>query len=55
MRVPLKPVAGAVADLTAPIPATAALGAGFLASAAAIYRWEVPADAAAGEARQFAD
>ncbi|WP_049902658.1 MFS transporter [Halococcus agarilyticus] len=43
VRLPLRPVVGWIADLTAPIPTTALLGGGFLASAAVIYRWETPA------------
>ncbi|WP_273836093.1 hypothetical protein [Halococcus sp. PRR34] len=51
VRLPLRPVVGRIADLTAPIPATALLGGGFLASAAVIYRWETPAstDSPAGQ------
>lgn len=43
VRLPLGPIAGAVADFTAPIPATAFLGAGFLSGATVIYFWETPA------------
>ncbi|EMA49872.1 MFS transporter [Halococcus salifodinae] len=51
VRLPLRPVVGWIADLTAPIPATALLGGGFLASAAVIYRWGTPAstDSSAGQ------
>ncbi len=43
VRLPLRPLVGAVADLTAPIPTLGLLGAGFLGCAAAIYAWETPA------------
>lgn len=55
VRLPLRPVVGAVADLTAPIPATASLGAGFLLGAIVIYFWEAPADDSEMDASQLSD
>jgi hypothetical protein len=43
----VQPAVGWIVDLTAPIPTTALLGGGFLASAAVIYGWETPAGNAA--------
>lgn len=51
VRVPLGPIAGAVADFTAPIPASAFLGAGFLGGATVIHLWETPAGDVETEAK----
>ena len=55
VRLPLRPVVGAVADLTAPIPATASLGAGFLLGTIIIYFWETPANDAGTGTSQLSD
>jgi len=49
-RLPMKPVAGVVADATTPIVALACLGGFFLLAGAAVFAWERPgSDATVGE------
>lgn len=55
VRIPFRPLVGAVADVTEPIPATALSGVAFLGAAALIYLWEVPAADAEASTRHTAD